>query len=358
MSSAAPASDSGGSSIPDVLGQVRQQVRLAPGVRDDVGPAAHPRPACAEDLADGGQLVEIGAQDRAGLSERGRADPGVAGQLPGMGDDPGLGCRRPTDLAHRQRLAGLGQRSGGGQEAGRIAEPLDEGEDGVRPLVGGEEGQVLGQAGACLRAARDDGRERDAAAVVDEGLNDRATLGDDADPSPPDVHRDGPDVRGGSGHEVDEAHAVGADDRDPPLRRERPQLGRELERGRTGVRVACSGDHEASRTDRHAFPDGLEDPVRPQLDEDDIRCLRQVRERRRGGQAADLRVLRIDGIEAALIAQCAAVLQRDPPHERARARPNDGDGARPEDRSQVHGTSKRTWPRRQRKALVPARDVG
>ncbi len=114
------------------------------------------------------------------------------------------------------------------------------------------------------------------------------------------------------------------------------------ERSRTGVRVARPRDDEAPGTDRHSLPDCLEDPVGPQLDEDDVGRLRQVRERRRDGQPADLGVLRVDRVEVALEAKGAAVLERDPPHERARACPDDGDRARPEDRGQVHGMPKCT----------------
>src|SRR3989304_2005591 len=76
--------------------------------------------------------------------------------LPRWGDAPRLPDLRPPDLADREPLAGRGEVPRRLEEAGRVAEALDEGEHRVGALVGREEIEELGQAPAGPRAARDE----------------------------------------------------------------------------------------------------------------------------------------------------------------------------------------------------------
>ncbi len=189
----------------------------SPGAdRHDAGPAAPDRPAGPADALDelGGleQLVEVGAADDAGGVERRIGDPGLAGERPGVGDGRRLRLVAAPDLDGHDRLAELEGAVGEGEEALRSLEALDEQDDRGRLGVVEAVGEVVADVEDDLGAAADDPAEPDPRARLDERVGHRARLGDAGDAAARQVRRDVADVGRRVRGQVDDAHAVGADE--------------------------------------------------------------------------------------------------------------------------------------------------
>ena len=148
-----------------------------------------------------------------------------------------------ADLHDHDRLAELERPIGQRQEPLRPPEPLEEQDDRGRLGVVEAVREVVADVEDDLRSAADDPAEADPRARLDERVGHRARLGDAGDAATWQVRRHVADVRGLVDGQVDDAHAVRADQRQTVAPRDLGHLG--LHRG--GRRATL--DHAAARDD-------------------------------------------------------------------------------------------------------------
>ena len=311
----------------DVQADGRREVgdeRRLPGAdRHDPGPPAPDattRPADAlDELRRLEQLVEVGAADDAGGIEGGVGRARLARQRAGVGDRRGLRLLAAADLDDHDRLAELERPIGERQEPLGPPEALEE-EDHRRGLrVVEAVREVVADVEDDLRSAADDPAEADPRARLDERVGDRARLGDAGDPATWQVGRHVADVGGLVHGQIDDAHAIRADQGETVAPRDRRHLG--LHRG--GRRSAL--DHAAARDDDRGdagVGGGLGHvggPQRVEGDERDVGLLRKGIERRVARLTEELVVLRVDEMAAGRAAHLSRRLSRTVPAIQLRA---------------------------------------
>ena len=313
--------------------------RLAGRDRDHAGPsstdpAAGP-PDALDQLGRLEQLVEVAAADDPGRIERGVGHPRLARQRARMGHRRRLRLVTAPDLDGHDRLAQLEGPVGEGEEPLGSLEALDEQDDRVGLGVVEAERQVVADVEDDLRAAADDPREADPVARVDEGVGDRARLGDAGHPAAWQVRRDVADVRRAVGDEVDDAHAVRPQQGEAVLARDPGDVRLHRRGGGTPLDDAAPRDDDRRDAGRGRRLGDGRGTQRVERHDRDVRALGQRLERRVARLAVELLVLRIDEVTAGLAVHDPEVVAdrlRDP---RPRRGPDDGDAAWREQRTEV-----------------------
>ena len=242
-----------------------------------------------------------------------------------MGDRRRLRLVAPADLDGHDRLAELERPVGQREEPLGPLEALDEEDDRARLRVVEAVGEVVADVEDDLRAAADDPREPDPVPGMDEGVGDRARLGDPGDPAARQVGRDVADVGGAVGGQVDDAHAVRPDEREAVLARDPGDVDLHR-RGRLAALddAAARDDHrrDAGRRGRRGHGRGTQ---RVERHDRDVGALGERLERRIAGLAVQLLVLRVDEVAARRAPHHPQVVADRLGDPRARRRPDDGD---------------------------------
>ena len=225
--------------------EIGDERRLAGRHGHHAGPAG--ADAATHPVAAGQQLGRLDAARRGRAqrmtpvaAKRGVGDPVLAGQGARVREGGHLGLGGPTDLHEGDRLALLERPIGEREEALGALEALHEEDDGVGLGIVQAIGQVVADVEDDLGAAADDPAPADARPRrVDEGIGDRARLGDAGDPASALPRIDVADVGGGVRREVDHPHAVGPEQGDAVLDGD---VG--------GPRPACAGRRRRPRPPR------------------------------------------------------------------------------------------------------------
>ena len=252
-----------------------------------------------------------------------------------MGDRRGLRLVAPPDLDGHDRLAQLERAVGQGEEPLGPLEALDEQDDRARLRVVEAVGQVVAQVEDDLRAAADDPREADPVARMDERVGDRTRLGDPGHAAARQVRRDVADVGGAVRGQVDDAHAVRTDQRQPVLARDPGDI--ELHRG---GRLAALDDTAAGDDDRRDPGRGgrfRDERGTQRIDrhDRDVRAFGECLQRRIARLPVQLLVFRVDEVAAGLAAHDPQVVADRLGDPRPRRRPDDRHARRREQRPQV-----------------------
>ena len=287
------------------------------------------------------QLVEVGAADDAGGVEGGIGDARFAGERARVGDRGRLRLVASTDLDGHDRLAELERAIGQGEEALRPLEPLEEQDDRGRLGVVEAVREVVAHVEHDLGAAADDPREPDPGARLDERIGDRTRLGDAGDAAARQVGRHVADVGRRVDGQVHDAHAVGADQRDPVLPGDGRDLALHLGGGFPTLDDPAAGDDHGRDAGGGGVTGDDRGTERVERDDGDIGALREGVERRVAGLAMQLVVARVDEVAAGRAAGHAQVVAdglRDPTPWRGA---DDRDRARGEQRPQVDGPGRR-----------------
>ena len=281
------------------------------------------------------ELVQVVAADHAGGPERSVRGPILARERPGMSDGGGLGLRAPADLDDHDRLAELESPIGERQEPLGSLEALHEQDHRLRLRVVEAVGEEVAGIQHDLTAATDDPREADPGPGVDERVGHRTGLGDAGDAATRQPRVDVADVRCRVRREVDHAHAVGAEQRNPVADRDLTDVALHLGRRLAALDdTAARDDHARDPGPGGLFGDGCR-AERIDCYEDGVRALRQCVERRIARLAVELLVARIDEVTAGVAAHDREVVPDRFRDAASRRGPDDGDGTRCKQRAEV-----------------------
>ena len=268
-----------------------------------------------------------------------------------MGDRGRLRLRAAADLDRHHGLAELERPVGQRQESLRPLEPLDEQHDRVRLVVVDGVGEEVADVEDDLAAAADDAGEADPRPGVDEGIGHGARLGDPGHPAMRQPRVDVADVRGGVRRQVDKAHAVRAEEGDAMTEGDLADLALHPGGGLAALDDPSPGDDHRGHAGGGRVGHDRRRPQRIQGDDDDVRDLRELGDRRVAGLAVELVVTGIHEVAPRVAADGPDV----GPDRRGDAAlpgsPDNGDRPRCEQRPQVdrreRGVRRRRggWPR-------------
>ncbi len=282
--------------------EIRDQGRLPGRHGHDPGPppphpAFHPV-AAGDELGGLEEGIEVVADDHAHGRERSVGCPRLAGQRARVGDGGRLRLLAAADLDGHHGLAELEGTVGQGEEPLGALEALNEQDHRLGLVVVDRVGQEVAHVEHDLAAAADDPREPDPVARVEERVRDRARLGDARHPATRQPRVDVADVRRAVRRQVDQAHAVGAEEGDPVADGQVADVALHLGGGRAALDDAAARDDDR----RHAGGGRIGDDRRRTEgvdgDEDRVGDLGQVGDRRIAGLAVELVVARVDEVTA------------------------------------------------------------
>ncbi len=273
----------------------------------------------------------------------------IARERAGVRDRGGMGLRAAPDLDGEDRLA-LGERPiRQRQEPLRALEALDEQDNRIRRGIVEAGGEVVAEVEDHLRAAADDLAPADARAGMDERVGDAARLGDRGRAATAEVRRQVVDV-GRAGHvEVEEAHAVRAQEGDAGLPRDCRDLALHGRGWFAALDHAAAGDDHRRHAGVRGLPDHGRGTQRVDRHDDDVRDLRERAEVRVGGTAVDLFVAGIHEEAAGLAPDLGDVVAHRARQVGTRRGTDDRHGARREEGPKVD-LAGRPGPARRRPA--------
>ncbi len=319
--------------------QVGDERRLAGRDRHDPGPARSDRPA--ETMAAGvelgrlEELIEVGAADDPGGCQGGIGHPVLTRQRAAVGHGGGLRLGGPTDLDREDRLAQLEGAVGQGEEPLRSLEPLDEEDDRVGLGIVQGIGQVVAQVQDDLRAAADDPAEADPGARMDERVGHAAALGDPGHPAAGQPGVDVADVERRVRGQVDHAHAVRSQDRQPVAEGDLPDVGLHPGGRLAALDHPAAGDEHDPGADVGRLLGHGGRPERVQGHQHRLGDLGQRGEVRIAGLAPGLGVLRVHEVAAGRAAHHGQVVPDRPGQVRSGRGPDDRDRGRGEERPEI-----------------------
>ncbi len=241
----------------------------------------------------------------------------------------------PPDLDREDRLAELERPVRQGEEPLGTLEALDEQDDRVGLRVVERVGEVVADVEDDLGAAPDDPAEADPRPRVDERIGDAPALGDSGHATARQPRVDVADVERRVRRQVDHAHAVRTDHREPVAEGDGPDVALHPGGRLASLDDATARDEDRLRPDVRSLLDDRRRTQRVEGHEDGVRHLGQGGQVRVAGLAPGDLVLRVDEVAAGGAAHDREVVADGPGEVRSGRRADDRDRARREQRSQV-----------------------